>query len=227
MTPPPITGTGQQYPTPYPVAQRSNLPLILGVVGVVVVLALAAVVLLPRLSPQEVPVTLVQATLPAPTPIQNAHRVQVSQNSVNIPREWIPPQGFYDLSDSERLVHLWQPQDLSSFVAVHIPTTITITDPVDFETGIQDYSERWYGENRADNLSLIDTDTAPDGTVRQSYRVFGETSPQLEPGQIDVFYLNRAPYLVVFETYSADALGNRFVPTFQRILDSLNVKTGT
>ena len=56
------------------------------------------------------------------------------------------------------------------------------------------------------------------------------TAPAMQDlvaGQIDVFYLNRAPYLVVFETYSSDAVGNRFVPTFQRILDSLSVKTGT
>lgn len=49
--------------------------------------------------------------------------------------------------------------------------------------------------------------------------------PQHPPGQLDVFYLNRAPYLTVVEMYSSDATGNTLVPTFQQILDSLQVKT--
>jgi hypothetical protein len=45
-----------------------------------------------------------------------------------------------------------------------------------------------------------------------------------QPGQLDAFYINRTPQLVVIEMYSADELGNQLVPTFQSILDSLQVK---
>ncbi|MCB9457030.1 MAG: hypothetical protein H6671_13665 [Anaerolineaceae bacterium] len=51
--------------------------------------------------------------------------------------------------------------------------------------------------------------------------------PAFPQGQMDVFYMARAPYLVVMQVYSADSLGDTLVPTFQMILDSLRTKAPT
>ncbi len=245
-TPYPQQGTpypqqGTPYPTPYgqppatgpypPTAPmppaRSRTPMIIGGVVGLIVLAVAAIAIVPGLTPKEAPVTLVASTLAPPTPFQRAQKVETSDYTLSIPRDWIPPQGFYDISESDRVVHFWQPSDLSAYVAVIIPNYINITDQENFVQTVETYTQRFYYDNpRSENLDPISESTAPDGTIQQSYRMFGPMDPQHPPGQLDVFYLNRAPYLTVVEMYSSDATGNTLVPTFQQSLDSLQVKTG-
>ena len=217
----PITG---QQPATQAVPQRSPLPLILGGVAVLVVLAIAGLVILPNTNPGPPPVTEIPGTLPPPTVFPDAQRVETNQYGLSIPRAWIPPQGFYDLTDGERLVHIWQDSELNTYVAVIIPNNINIDDDADFEQIVADYSGRYYEGERGENLDLIDESSAPDGTIRQSYRLFGDVQPPFPPGQLDAFFINRAPNLVVVEMYSSDAMGNQLVPTFQNILDSLQVK---
>jgi len=191
---------------------------------VLVVLALAALVVLPNINPGPPPVTEIPATLGIPTPFADAQRVETNEYTVSIPRLWIPPQGFYDLTDGERLIHIWQDSGLDTYVAVIIPNNINLTAETDFETVVDDYSARYYEGERGANLDFINADTAPDGTIRQSYRLFGDVQPPFPPGQLDAFFINRAPYFVVLEMYSSDEMGNRLVPTFQSILDSLQIK---
>src|SRR5690606_6966061 len=89
-----------------------------------------------------------------------------------------------------------------------------ITDAASFETLADAHSADAYDSN--DDFTLIDEATAPDGSLRRSYVVSGdETRPY---GQTDVFYLNRAPYLVVVEMYTSEASGNTYVPLLQNIL---------
>lgn len=231
-TPYPGTPYPQQMPAsgafpgtipPQPAAP-SRMPLIIGAVVALIVLVIGAVVVLPRLSPQEVPVTRIPATLAVATPFANAQKVETERYTISVPREWIPPQGFFDISDGDRVIHVWQPSDLSIYIALVVPPGVNITDQTTFDQAIADYTQRYYKTERADNLTLIDEAVALDGTVRQSYRLHGPTQPPFPPGQLDVFYLNRAPNLVILEMYSADSYGNRMVSTFQQILDSFQVK---
>ncbi len=222
---PPATGA-QLYGQTEQIQKRSRLPLILGAVILGAVVIIGGALALPGLNPGEAPVTLIPATLAAPTPFADARRIEVSEYTISMPRAWIPPQGFIDISDSARLVHLWQDSTLEFYVAVEIPNNVSIRDAAGFETAVAAYEEQYY-DPRADHLTLIDSGTAPDGTIRYSYRMVNFPDPPHPPGQLDVFYLNRAPYLVVVNMYSADARGNTLVSTFQDILDSLQVTTPT
>ncbi len=211
-------------PTPYPPAAPRRLPLAVIAAGVVLLVIVGAVFLLPGvLSPQgEIPVTRIAATLPAPTPFAAAQVVQTDRYSINLPGGWIPPQGFIDLSDGERLVHVWQDVNLTFYVAVEMVEAGDLSSPQRFQFAIDDFDRRFIAPR--DTLSLIDEAAAPDGTVRRSYRMVGAQNPDFPPGQLDVFYLNRAPYLVSLNLYSADSTGSTLVPLFQQILDSLQVK---
>jgi serine/threonine-protein kinase len=233
MTPRPIT-QGAVSPTapitgemPQASPARSLIPLIIGAVVVLAVLIIGAVVVLPQINSGPAPVTEIPVTLPPPTIFPDSQRVETNEYSISIPRQWIPPQGFYDNSDGERLIHIWQDSNLTTYSAVVIPNAINITDVESFEHAVEAYSDQYYKTERADTLDPIDTVTAPDGTIRQSYHLHGDVQPPFPPGQVDVFFLNRAPHLVILEMYSADSLGNQLVPTFQRMLDSLQLKTGS
>jgi serine/threonine protein kinase len=237
LTPPPGTGrqsnpamsrsatapiTGQQ-PATQTMPGRSSLPIILGGVAVLIALAIVGLVVVPNINPGPPPITEIPGTLPPPTVFPQAQRVDTNEYSLSIPRAWIPPQGFYDLSEGGRLIHLWQPAERESYVAVIIPNNINLTDEASFEAAVESYSQDVYETERGDGLDLLDASTAPDGTIVHSYRLLGDADTPL-PGQMDAFFINRAPNLVVIEMYSADELGNQLVPTFQNILDSLQVK---
>ncbi|MEO8611852.1 MAG: protein kinase, partial [Chloroflexota bacterium] len=234
LTPPPSTGRASQPAMPAPTApitgqqsvtqamtQGSKMPLIIGGVVAVAVIAIVALVVIPNSTPA--PINEVQATAGIPTPFASARTIETDQYTVSIPSQWIPPQGFLDLSTDQKLVHLWQPSGLESYAAVIIPKNTILTDAASFKQAAADYTQSYYKTERAADLTLIDEATAPDGTIRQSYRHTGDTETPL-PGQVDVFYINRAPQLVIVEVYSADQMGNQLVTTFQNILDSLHVK---
>ncbi len=215
---------GTPYPGMQPPAPASRMPVIIGGVVVLVVLAIIAVIALPKLSPGDIPVTNIAATLPAATPFPNGQVVSTSRYEITIPKNWIPPQGYTDISDANRMIHTWQESDLSVYVAL-IVTDADVTDESAYKASVADYTQRIYKTERADNLTLIDQSTAPDGTIRQSYRLLGVAQPPHPPGQLDVFFLRRAPYLAILELYSADSTGNSLVHTFQEILDSVQIKT--
>jgi serine/threonine protein kinase len=234
VTPPPLAVPVQPIPAPItgtsavPIAERKrNTPLIIGgVVALVVVAGVIAAVVLgsnPPATPTPPP-TDVPAQSLVPTPFSNAQTITTDLYSVSIPRAWIPPQGFVDMSRDNFLIHRWQDPGLAFFVAVEMPTNADISDEASFQAAIEQYDERRLSQRN--NLSLIDETTFTDGSVRHSYRLQGpvsDNSPDFPPGQLDVFYLNRAPQFVVLHTYSADSTGNDLVGTFQAILDSLRV----
>ncbi len=221
--PAPITGTATA-----PVAERkSNTPLIIGgVVALVVIVGLIAAVVLgsnPPTTPTPPP-TDVPAQSLVPTPFSNAQTITTDLYTVSMPRAWIPPQGFADMSRDNFLIHMWQDPGLTYFVVVEMPTNASISDEVSFRAAIVQYDERRLSQRS--NLTLIDEATFTDGSVRRSYRMegpVGENGPDFPPGQLDVFFLNRAPHFVVLNTYSADSTGNELVGTFQAILDSLRI----
>jgi serine/threonine protein kinase len=192
--------------------------IIAAVVGVIV-LAVIGLLVLPGFTGGnnvDFKATADATALIPPTPFDTAQRVEQNRYSISIPREWIPPQGFVDLThDGTILSHVWQANDLSAYVSVTMVNSQIISD-ADFQAAADKYAQDNY--QARNEWSLIDTSSAPDGTLRRSYRL---TSP---PGQTDVFFMRRGGDLVVTETYSADSTGNALVPTFQMILNSLRVK---
>jgi serine/threonine protein kinase len=166
------------------------------------------------------------AVLPAvaiePTPFFRAHTVRDDLYTISIPQTWIPEGGYYDLSDINRIVHIWQPDDLSAYTALELMQA-SIGDRGNFLDVIERY-ERDYVTNGEALLDFIDEAEAEDGTIRRSYRLIAVEEPPFPPGQLDIFYFDRSPYLVALHMYSADQTGNTLVQTFQQILDSLRVR---
>ncbi len=218
--PHPAAQTGE---TPAPASKGLPIPIIVGAV-VVVALIIVAVIALPSITANgEVPTTLIPATAAVPTPFASAQVVRGDQYTISIPIQWIPPEGKYDLSEGDRTIHVWQDPNLQAYIGLTLMEADVSTDQA-YQAAVANYTETYYAEAQADHLTLIGLpSTATDHTIRQSYRLTGDVQPPFPPGQVDVFYLARAPYLVVLEMYSSDAMGNRQVDTFQKILDSLQV----
>ncbi|MFN8528373.1 MAG: hypothetical protein U0670_07165 [Anaerolineae bacterium] len=92
-----------------------------------------------------------------------------------------------------------------------------------YEYAADRYERRYY--EGQDWLTPVESISAEDGTyMRHSFRANqGSPNGEYAPGQVDVFYLRRDPYLVIVETYSADSSGSSYVDTLQAILDSLRI----
>jgi hypothetical protein len=232
LTPAPMAKTGQTPgvtpPTAMPViteslnppASASRTPLIIGVVALVVVAAIVGAVALPALTQKPVVTVMVAATLAAPTPFHDAKLVEDKTYSIIIPGDWSKKT---ELSDKDRLVHVWQADDNSAYASLALAQT-DVSSQNQFESAIDAYNKRYYAPQT--HLAAVDEAAAPDGTVRYSYRLDGKGGqPVFAAGQLDVFFMQRGAYLAVLELYSADSTGNKLVPTFQSILDSLRVKT--
>jgi serine/threonine-protein kinase len=157
-----------------------------------------------------------------PTPFFRADGIEQDLYSISIPADWIPPQGFFDNSDTNRLVNVWRPSDLSASVGLELLELRDISNEEGFRDAIQDY-ERTYLTPQGTS-AYIDEASSPDGTVRRSFRLVGASNPDFPPGQLDIFYRSYPPYLVALQLYSADDTGNTLVRTFQSILDSLRVE---
>ncbi|RMF76171.1 MAG: serine/threonine protein kinase [Chloroflexi bacterium] len=156
-----------------------------------------------------------------PTPFAGAQIVETQNYSISIPAQWIPPQQFEDNSTSQRMMHIWRARDNSAMVDLAlVESNGAITDADNFAAAIARYDEMHYADD--DTLRLIGETVADDGSVVRSYRVEGRDN--LPFGQMDVIYMERAPFLAVLEVYSADSTANTLVPTFQLILDSLQIK---
>jgi hypothetical protein len=221
--PPGTSPTGVPITYTMPAQPRSNLPVILSVVALVAVVALAAVLVLPKLTTPSgpPPVTNVPATLPPPTPFPGARMMDQTAFSVMIPTNW---KVVNDAAGNQngRARQLWEAPDKSGFISV-ANVGEALNNEI-FDSAVKRYTQRWYDDavNKG-SLKLIDESIAPDGTERYSYRAKVGDYP---PGQMDVFFLDRKPHLVVVEMFSADSTGNALVSTFQNVLDSLRMKDG-
>ena len=190
-----------------------NRALIGGILVVVVVVAIVGVLALTggnTPEPTAEPQLLVQNL---PTPFARATRIQDDDYSISIPEPW--SRQFRDESDINRLLHQWDERNGDAFISLAL-----VEDDSD---GVAGYRSRYY-EGRVE-LTLIDEDTAPDGTVRNSYRLEDESGNRAN-GQIDVFYRQDESTLVVLEVYTSDsyiAQQNNAINTLQLILDSLRV----
>jgi hypothetical protein len=161
---------------------------------------------------------------PLPTAFPRSSIVNTDSYSVSIPIDWIPPEIYFDRSEGERLVHIWQDANLQAYVILTLEDVDLDADQAKFEGMVESY-DRARNDGRVDLVELIDREIAQDGSIRYSHRFAGGSTPQgFGDGQVDIFYLNRAPYLVMLEMYIADTAGNRMVPTMQLVLDSLRVK---
>ncbi len=229
---PQATHTQAQPLTPTPAEPQYSRStrwsgLVLLVIVLVVLAVLPTLTASPPVPTQDVPGTqqaFADWQAVAPTPFSGAQRVAQPQYSINIPRDLIPPQGYYDLSDEQRIIHIWQDADLRQYVALEIlRDSPSIEDEADFRTAVDDYTGRYVLANEA--LTLIDEATAPDGTLRRSYRLVGNVQPPFPSGQLDIFYPASAPQFTALHLYTADETGNRLVPELQQILDSLRLVT--
>lgn len=219
------TQTPQATAVVQPPVQRGLSPaVIIGALVVIAALVIGGLVVLtapPPLPPVDAPATFAALARMTPTPFPNSQRIEHPRYSISIPRDWIPPQGFFDITtDGAELIHIWQPADLTSYIGLTL-IDAGLTAESDLAAAAEQFdSTRWN-----DSFVFIDEATAPDGTLRRSYRLVGPVEPPLPNGQTDTFYFNRAPYLVILDTYSADSTSSTLVPTFQQILDSLRIKS--
>ncbi len=182
-----------------------------------------------------------------PTPFPRASTISQPEYSITIPDEWIPPALLIDqtatYADHNDVLHLWEANltpgggagsgegvggELRERLGINGPQAVVrlglvrraTENDAAFNTAVTRYDARHY---QGLNMDLIAEDaSAEDGTLRRSYRFHGDEGRA--PGQIDVFYMRRAPYLAVLEFYTADITGNELVSTLQLILDSLRIK---
>lgn len=189
--------------------KRSRLPMLLAVLVGVAVLVLALGLGLPQ-------ILRPQTDNLRPTPFPGAHLVDAGLYRLSIPNGWSMSNETTD--DDQRQVN-WRDGDNARLRLTLVDRALT-GETTAFEAAADTYnSENFLA---ADGYTPIDEATSPDGTLRRSYITAGsEAQPY---GQTDVFYLNRAPYLVVVEMFTSADSGNNYVPVLQNILDSLNVQ---
>lgn len=188
------------------------------VVAIVLILVVGGVVALSVINKPPVPDTnLTPAALLVPTPFRSAVTVSYEQSdfsyTISVPQPWLPvDRDFTDKSDVNRTMHLWQAKDNSAFA------TLAMTD-----MNQAAYIQRYY--DGQEQLQLIDEATAPNGTVRRSYRLVSERGG-FGPGQMDVFFIPNDTGLIVLELYASDAIAadSTTLATLQLVLDSLRVK---
>jgi serine/threonine protein kinase len=207
-TPPPMRDTTTSEMPTVPTPAPNRVPLIVGAVLGVVALIAAAVFGLPLLN---------QQTNVVPTPFFRAESIAQADYSISMPEDWIPTQGFVDESTATKLIHLWQDENNTIYVRL----TIQPASNAALDAQIEEYEAANSALQSFDFISA--TDTAPNGTIRRSYRV-PNTSERLLGGQVDFFYRVTANKFVVVEMYTADSTANAFVGTLQSVLDSLRIR---
>lgn len=214
--------TGMPVTGAYPAPPQRRTGLIAGIFLLLAVIIGGGIFAVLSSQGGDEPVATPAANL-VPTPFFRADTVRGELYTISIPGSWIPPQGLYDISDDvrQRLIHAWQPNDLSAYITLELLQANMGNDEA-FLEAVNNHAQAYV--NTQSTLTFIDEARAPDGTLRRSYRLVGATNPAFPPGQVDMFYLNRSPYLVVLSTYSADSTGNTLVGTFQSILDSLRIR---
>jgi serine/threonine protein kinase len=149
-----------------------------------------------------------------PTAFPRAEVVNTNNYTISMPVDWIGVGGYTDVSRDGRQIHLWQADDNSAFV------TLTRVEGDGSALDVFADTQR-EAEYSGAGYQFIESVTAEDGTIRQSYRLDGTTG--FPPGQLDVFYRQQGDQQWMLELYTADETGNRLVPSMQLILDSLRV----
>lgn len=175
-----------------------------------------------------------------PTPFPRASTIVQDEYTISMPDEWIPPQDFNDQSQGRTLSHSWRADDGSAYVSLTIlDAELTDGDDVFFRDAVDEYGLDRY-DSREPFLELIDEEVAEDGSIRRSYWVsissavdedqrplLAQRLENARDGQVDIFFIQRTPYLVVVEMFTANNTQNTLVQRMQSILDSLRVSVPT
>jgi len=227
MNPPPLTSPGYVPQVPPPSAQpqaaqkssQRTMPMIMGGAALIALLVIGGIVF--AISSQPAPPVLVTPTVDTaavsalPTPAANSVSWERDLFSINVPEGWSEA----DLSGENFIAQAWH-HDEDAYI------TLSIFDESapagDLSAQIEQYQSEHFPPETA---AFIDEAAAPDGTVRRSYRRFGEMSPNFEDGQTDAFYWQHGPWFVVLETFSGDSAGNDYVGMFQQVLDSVRINS--
>lgn len=146
-----------------------------------------------------------------PTPFTRAQTISTERYTLSIPQRWLPQfSEFVDTSSEDVLTHEWYPDDRSAFVSLTLYAAGDMPDA--------------FEEDSNDILRLIDEDTAPDGTMRHSFR--RTALEDWESGQLDRFTIPRGDTVAVLRFFTADSIADdpALVDTLQRILDSLRIQ---
>ena len=209
-----ITGTPitQTPPPATMVPARGSNRLVFGLIAIILLGVVGGAVAL-FLSNQTAPNT---ASIAA-TPFAGSVAVEQPEYSISIPRDWMPLRAdFIDQSNANRLVHIWQARDNSAVVTLALVNGDRVT--------VGQYDNQYYQSQP--QICMIDEETAPDGTLRRSYRT--AATEGFPAGQMDVFYIQRGPSLAVLELFTADSIANEagLIGNLQNILDSLRIRIG-
>lgn len=205
ITSPPET-TPITEPLPPPKGSALRLPLLL--ISLLVLAVAAALVL-------DLPRQLTGPFTPQPTPFNGAQTVATDLYRLSVPDGW--SMASEAAEGNSRLV-TWR-DGQSAHVRLHVVDAGLPGDASAFERAADNHDDTRYAP--ANGYTPIDEAVADDGTLRRSYITSGDDARPY--GQTDVFYLHRAPYLVVVEMYTSADSGNAYVPVLQDILDSLQV----
>lgn len=196
--------------------RRSRLPLFLGAAAVAAAGLTALLLLAVSSGSAPPPVYITPTPLAAaavPTAFPEGVAMEQDGLSITVPDSW----ALSDQSASGQFRHVWQHAG-DAYIAVSRSSDDGLSG--DLNALIDRYQQDHFP---ARAFRLIDAATAPDGTVRRSYRLVGEDTAGLEPGQVDVFFRGAAPYFVALEMYAADRWGDDLTPVFQQVLDSLRI----
>lgn len=232
QTDPNLSATGG-FPTGtmQPARRGPSMGVLLAIVAVVAIVVVGAVIGLSILEPDD-PGDDPNPVNAVPSPFPRASTITQNQYTISIPNDWIPPSNVIDESDNSRIRHIWRADDDSALVMLTLIDAELTGDPVFYRDAVDQYMRR-SAYNNIDVLHFVDESTAPDGTIRRSYYL---TAPEeaveslptqmrdLGSGQVDMFFLQRGPYLAVVEMYTAESTGNSLVPRMQSVLESLRVK---
>lgn len=198
--------------------RRSPAPMI----ALVVILLLALVgggLIFSQVAAPKVAIEITPTPQPyvAPTVFPGARLVQAPQYQIAVPSDWTSSE----MSMGQQILTLWESPQESAFFNLAVVPVDTTNDAL-WTQAISDYEENALN-NMPDSMfsNMLSEDTAPDGSIRRSYRIEDSGELDLPPGQMDVFFLRRQGSLMVLAAYSADETGNTFVPVFQQVLDSL------
>lgn len=199
---------------PAQAAARSNTPMLAAIFGGIVGLALLAGVGIAVLRPAPAVVTAVPTVLP--TPFAGGVRTTTARYSVNVPQNW----RFVDLTSNwpqTELVHEWRDAGQSSIGLVIMPMGGRSVEAV------RDQVATVIGQEEGGGMTLIDEETAPDGTLRTSYRLEAASRPY---GQLDLFVLLRGETAVIVKLYTADSADPSALSLAQMMLDSVRLLEG-
>jgi serine/threonine-protein kinase len=194
---------------------RSRMPLFIGV-GVVAVVAVIALILGVTTSqaPPPVYVTPTPQAVAVPTTFPDGVAMEQDGLNLTVPASWT----LTDRSQNGQFNHVWQ-DGQEAYISLARNRDGQFADLNAF---IADYEAEHFP---AAAFQFIDEATAPDGTVRRSYRLIGASAAGLAPGQTDVFFRQAGADYLALELYAADRQGNDLTPLFQQVLDSLRLES--